>query len=200
MRGDQRILGTVGQETQTDLPWCVRNSSVHPHCPSRREVAGSISSDVTGLFIRPNSSSRSVALGSAQPLTGMCSRKLPWWSKDRPARKAENLDVSEAQVPARPVAASLVTKLTLFAADQQLPECPQLDTGRHGNCGRQQLCALVLSLPLSGTPHGPMQQTRGPRQQRYRAWSLDRLTLKPQWLLYVPLFCNGKSVHPDHTQ
>jgi hypothetical protein len=47
------------------------------------EVAGSIPNEVTGFFNCPNPSSRTMALGSTQPLTEM--------SKGRPASGAENL-------------------------------------------------------------------------------------------------------------
>jgi hypothetical protein len=46
--------------------------------------------EVIGFFTWPNPSSRTVALGSTQPLTEMSTRNLPG-SKGRPARKADNL-------------------------------------------------------------------------------------------------------------
>jgi hypothetical protein len=42
------------------------------------------------FFDLPNPSSRTVALGSTQPLTEMSSRKFPG-GKKRPARRADNL-------------------------------------------------------------------------------------------------------------
>jgi hypothetical protein len=42
------------------------------------------------LFNWSNPSSRTMALGSTQPLTEMCTRNLPG-GKGRPARKADNL-------------------------------------------------------------------------------------------------------------
>jgi hypothetical protein len=42
------------------------------------------------IFNLPNSSSRTMALGSAQPLTEMSTRNLPG-GKGRPARKVNNL-------------------------------------------------------------------------------------------------------------
>jgi hypothetical protein len=53
-------------------------------------ITGSIPDEVDGLFSWPNSSSRTVALGSTQPLTEMSTRNLPG-SKGRPVCKADNL-------------------------------------------------------------------------------------------------------------
>jgi hypothetical protein len=46
--------------------------------------------DVTGFFNWPNPSSRTMALGSTQPLTEMSTRNIPG-GKGRPARGANNL-------------------------------------------------------------------------------------------------------------
>jgi hypothetical protein len=43
------------------------------------------------FFNLSNPSSRTMALGSTQPLTGMSTRNLPEGGKGRPARKADNL-------------------------------------------------------------------------------------------------------------
>jgi hypothetical protein len=43
-----------------------------------------------GLFNLPNPSSRTIALGSTQPLTEMSTRNLPG-GKERPARRADNI-------------------------------------------------------------------------------------------------------------
>jgi hypothetical protein len=51
---------------------------------------GSIPDYVVGFFNLPNPSSRTVALGSTQPLTEMRSRSLPG-GKGRSALKADNL-------------------------------------------------------------------------------------------------------------
>jgi hypothetical protein len=51
---------------------------------------GSIPSEVIGFFNLPNPSSRTMALGSTQPLTEMSTRDLPG-GIGRPARKADNL-------------------------------------------------------------------------------------------------------------
>jgi hypothetical protein len=60
------------------------------HYATSREVAGSIPDEVTGFFNWPNPSSRTMALGSTQPLTEMSTRNLPR-GKGRPARKVDNL-------------------------------------------------------------------------------------------------------------
>jgi hypothetical protein len=58
--------------------------------PTLRKFAGSIPEEVIGFFNLPNPSSRSMALGSTQPLTEMSIRNLPG-GKGRPARKADQL-------------------------------------------------------------------------------------------------------------
>jgi hypothetical protein len=50
------------------------------HCATSRKVAGSIPDGVTGIFEWLNTSGRSVALGSTQPL-----------NRKRPVRRADNL-------------------------------------------------------------------------------------------------------------
>jgi hypothetical protein len=60
------------------------------HYDTSRKVAGSIPDEIIGIFNWPNPSSRIRVLGSTQPLTEMSTRILPG-SKQRPARKAENL-------------------------------------------------------------------------------------------------------------
>jgi hypothetical protein len=47
-------------------------------------------SEVIGFFNWPNPSSRTMALGSTQPLMEMSTRNLPG-GKGQPARKADNL-------------------------------------------------------------------------------------------------------------
>jgi hypothetical protein len=59
------------------------------HYATSRKVAGSISSEVIGFFNSPNSSSRTMALGSTQPLREMSTRNFPG-GKKRPARKADS--------------------------------------------------------------------------------------------------------------
>jgi hypothetical protein len=54
------------------------------------EVAGSIPDELIEFFNWPNPSSRTVALGSTQPLTEISTRNLPG-GKGRPARGADNL-------------------------------------------------------------------------------------------------------------
>jgi hypothetical protein len=60
------------------------------HYATSRKVAGSIPDEVIGIFNCPNPSSRTMALGSTQPLTEMSTRNLPG-GKGRSARKADNL-------------------------------------------------------------------------------------------------------------
>jgi hypothetical protein len=61
---------------------------MNPLQTTRRKVAGSIPDEVIGFFIWPNPFSRTMALGSTQPLTEMSTR-----ANGRPARKADNLTV-----------------------------------------------------------------------------------------------------------
>jgi hypothetical protein len=51
---------------------------------------GSIPDEIIGYFIRHNPSSRTMALGSTQPVTEMNTRNFPR-GKGRPERKADNL-------------------------------------------------------------------------------------------------------------
>jgi hypothetical protein len=60
------------------------------HYATNRKIAGSITDEVIGFFNVPNPSSRTMALGSTQPLTEMGTRNLPG-GKGRPARKSDNL-------------------------------------------------------------------------------------------------------------
>jgi hypothetical protein len=59
------------------------------HSTTSQKVAGS-SPDEVNFFNLPNSPSRTTALKSTQPLTGMSTRNLPG-GKKRPARRADNL-------------------------------------------------------------------------------------------------------------
>jgi hypothetical protein len=54
------------------------------------KVTGSIPDHVIGFFKIPNPYSRTMAVGSTQPLTEMSTRNLPG-DKVQPARKADNL-------------------------------------------------------------------------------------------------------------
>jgi hypothetical protein len=54
-----------------------------------RKVASSIPDELIGFFNLPNPSSRTMSLGSTQPLTEMSTRKLSG-SKGWPACKADN--------------------------------------------------------------------------------------------------------------
>jgi hypothetical protein len=62
-----------------------------------RKVAGSIP-DVIGFFNWPNPSSRTMTLGSTQPLTEMSARNLPG-GKGRPADCLENVGASTSHNP-----------------------------------------------------------------------------------------------------
>jgi hypothetical protein len=64
------------------------------HCATSRKVAGSIPDKVTRFFNRPNPSSRTMNLGSTEPLTEMSTRKLPM-GKGRPGRKADVTAICE---------------------------------------------------------------------------------------------------------
>jgi hypothetical protein len=54
------------------------------------KVAGLFPDEVIGFFNSSNPASRTMAMGSTQPLTEMSTRNLPG-SKGRPACKADNL-------------------------------------------------------------------------------------------------------------
>jgi hypothetical protein len=70
--------------------WGKRWRSWLRHYATSRKVVRSIPDGVTGFFNVPNPSSRTMAMGSTQPLTEMSTRNLPG-SKRRPARKADDL-------------------------------------------------------------------------------------------------------------
>jgi hypothetical protein len=60
------------------------------HYATRRKVAVSILDEVIGFFNLPNPFSRTMALGSTQPLTEMSTRNVRG-GKGQPASKADNL-------------------------------------------------------------------------------------------------------------
>jgi hypothetical protein len=60
------------------------------HFAKSRMVAGSIPDEIIGFFNWPNPSSRTMALGSTQPLTEMSTRNHPG-GKGWPVRGADNL-------------------------------------------------------------------------------------------------------------
>jgi len=47
-------------------------------CATNRKIAGSIPAGVSGFFIDIDSSDRTMALGSTQPLTEMSTRNISW--------------------------------------------------------------------------------------------------------------------------
>ena len=51
-------------------------ASLFEHCATSREVAGSISDGVFGIFLRHNPSGRTMTLGSTQPLTEVSTRNI----------------------------------------------------------------------------------------------------------------------------
>jgi hypothetical protein len=56
-----------------------------------QKVVGSIPDEVIIFFNLPNPSSRTMALGSTQPLTEISNRNLSGGKGGRPARKADDL-------------------------------------------------------------------------------------------------------------
>jgi hypothetical protein len=60
------------------------------HYATSREIAGSIPDEIIGFFNWPNLSSRTMALGSTQPVTEMSTRNFPG-GKVQPVREADNL-------------------------------------------------------------------------------------------------------------
>jgi hypothetical protein len=67
-----------------------RHHSSLRHYATSRKDEGSIPRKVIGFFNWPNPSSRTMALGSTQPLTEMSTRNLPV-GKGRPTSKADNV-------------------------------------------------------------------------------------------------------------
>jgi hypothetical protein len=76
--------------TGLDLEHASRNQLSKFLTLNIRKVAGSIPDEVIGFFNWPNPSSRTMALGSTQPLWEMSTRNLSA-GKGLPARKADNL-------------------------------------------------------------------------------------------------------------
>jgi len=61
------------------------------HCAISRKINSSIPDDVIGIFHWHNPSSRTMALGSTQPITEMSTRKISWGGGSPPVRRADNL-------------------------------------------------------------------------------------------------------------
>jgi hypothetical protein len=68
----------------------MRSNSWLRYYATSRQVAGTILDEVIGFFSWPNPSSRTMVVGSAQPLTEISTMNLSR-VKERPARKAYNL-------------------------------------------------------------------------------------------------------------
>jgi hypothetical protein len=76
------------------------------HCATNRKVAGSIPDAVTGFFHGHNSSGRTMALGSSQPLSEMITRNISWGKGGRceglttlPPSCADYVKIWEPQPP-----------------------------------------------------------------------------------------------------
>jgi hypothetical protein len=72
---NKNVIGEVPRNKPRPIP-LRPHSPNFPHYATIRKVAGSIPDEVTGFFNCPNSSSRTMALGSTQPLTDMSNRIL----------------------------------------------------------------------------------------------------------------------------
>jgi len=62
----------------TDTKGATQWRSSLRHCATSRKVVGSIPDGVIGIFHGHNPSSRTMALGSTQPLTEMSTRNISW--------------------------------------------------------------------------------------------------------------------------
>jgi hypothetical protein len=64
--------------TQTSIAFGTAVVQWLRYCPTNQKVSGSIPDGVTEVFIDINSSDRTMALGSTQPLTEMSTRSISW--------------------------------------------------------------------------------------------------------------------------
>ena len=78
-----------GQWRSRGRRWC----SWLRHCATNWKVTGSIPNDVIGIFHWQNPSSRTMALGSTQPLTEIGTENISWGWR-RPVCRADNLSPS----------------------------------------------------------------------------------------------------------
>jgi hypothetical protein len=80
--GHEPIITAVKEPTEADNSDKIMALYLHEwHCATRRKVAGSIPDGVIGIFHWQNPIGRTMALGSTQPLTEMCTRSISWGLK-----------------------------------------------------------------------------------------------------------------------
>jgi hypothetical protein len=75
------ISYTKKRRTKTEMRWPLMVTQWLRYCATNRKVAGSISDGVIGFFHWHNSSDRTKALRSTQPLTEMSTRSISWGVK-----------------------------------------------------------------------------------------------------------------------